>query len=155
MIPEGGGSPLREGAVLIVNERVRIPLAEIRFEFSLASGPGGQKVNKTSSRAALRWNALASPSLPEDARERFRARNARRISRAGEVVIASSRFRSRERNAADCLEKLRALLAEAAEAPKPRRPTRPTRASREKRLREKRERGERKRRRRGEGDAEG
>ena len=130
--------------MLIVNERLRIPLREIHFQFARSSGPGGQNVNKVSSKAVLRWNMAASPSAPEDVKERLRARHPRRVTREGEVVITSSRFRDQGRNVADCLEKLRAALAEVSTPPKPRRPTRPTRSSAEKRLQEKRERADKK-----------
>ena len=115
--------------MLIVNERLRIPLREFHFQFARSSGPGGQNVNKVSSKAVLRWNMAASPSAPEDVKVRLRARHPRRVTREGEVVITSSRFRDQGRNVADCLEKLRAALAEVSTPPKPRRPTRPTRSS--------------------------
>jgi ribosome-associated protein len=135
-----------------VHEGLAIPLRELRFEFARASGPGGQNVNKRSTRATLRFPAAGSPSLSEPVRERLLALGARRIVAGGVLVISSQRFRDQGRNVADCLEKLRALLRAAAEPPRPRRPTRPTRAERERRLREKRLRSEAKRRRRGEGD---
>ncbi len=106
--------------MLIVNERLKIPLREIHFQFARSSGPGGQNVNKVSSKAVLRWNMGASASAPEEVKRRFCEKFPRRVSR--EVVIASSRFRDQGRNVADCLEKLRAALAEAANPPKPRRP---------------------------------
>ena len=111
--------------MLIVNERLRIPLREIHFQFARSSGPGGQNVNKVSSKAVLRWNMAASPSAPEDVKERLRARHPRRVTREGHVVITSSRFRDQGRNVADCLEKLRAALAEVSTPPKPRRPHAP------------------------------
>jgi ribosome-associated protein len=135
-----------------VGAGLAIPLRELRFEFARASGPGGQNVNKRSTRATLRFAAASSPSLPEPVRARLLALGARRIVAGGVLVISSQRFRDQGRNVADCLEKLRALLRAAAEPPRPRRPTRPTRADRERRLREKRLRSEAKRRRRGEGD---
>ncbi|MCY4382596.1 MAG: alternative ribosome rescue aminoacyl-tRNA hydrolase ArfB, partial [Nitrospinae bacterium] len=105
--------------MLIVNERLRIPLREIHFQFARSSGPGGQNVNKVSSKAVLRWNMAASPSAPEDVKARLRALHPRRVTREGHVVIASSRFRDQGRNVADCLEKLRAALAAAADPPRP------------------------------------
>jgi ribosome-associated protein len=126
---------------------IAVPLRELRFEFTRASGPGGQNGNKRATRATLRFAARSSPSLPEDVRARLLALCARRLTAAGELVISSQRFRDQGRNVADCLEKLRALLREAAEPPRPRRPTRPGRAAGERRLREKRLRSEAKRRR--------
>ena len=80
-------------------------------------------------------------------KERFRARNRRRLTTSGEVVIQSQRYRDQGRNVADCLEKLRQLLLEVAVAPKKRRATKPSRAARERRLQAKRHTGERKQRR--------
>jgi ribosome-associated protein len=131
--------------VLEVNRRIRIPLRELSFSFARSSGAGGQNVNKVNTKATLRWSVADSPSLPEDVRERFLARYRRRITREGDLVLTSQRFRDQGRNVADCVEKLRALLLEVATAPRRRRPTRPTRASRERRLQQKRGTGERKR----------
>jgi ribosome-associated protein len=114
-----------------------VPYAEVRFTFARSGGPGGQNVNKVESKAILRWDVSKS-SLPGGLRERFRARFRRRITSDGELVLTSQRYRMRERNVADCLARLRDMIAEVATPPKPRRPTRPTRAARERRLREKR-----------------
>ena len=110
------------------------PLAELRFSFARSGGPGGQNVNKVESKAVLRWDVARSPALPDAVRERFLARFRRRITADGELVLASQRSRDRERNVADCVEKLRAMLAEVATPPKPRRATRPSRGARERRL---------------------
>lgn len=115
-----------------------MPLEELRFSFARSSGPGGQNVNKVESKAVLRWDVGASRALPAPVLARFRARFARRISGEGVLVLASQRHRERERNVADCLARLEAMLAEAATPPKPRRPTRPTRAAKERRLAAKR-----------------
>jgi ribosome-associated protein len=132
----------------VVGEGLTVPLRELRFEFARASGPGGQNVNKRSTRATLRFAASSSPSLPADVRARLLARVGRRLVAGGVLVISSQRFRDQGRNVADCLEKLRALLREAALPPRPRRPTRPTRAAGERRIRAKRLRSEAKQRRR-------
>ena len=131
-----------------MNERLRIPLRELEFRFSRSSGAGGQNVNKVSTKATLRWDVAESPSLPEAVRQRFLTRYRRRITAGGELVLTSQRFRDQGRNVADCLEKLRAMLAAVAAAPRPRKRTRPTRASVERRLRAKRERTATKQRRR-------
>jgi ribosome-associated protein len=116
---------------------VHVPLAELRFQFARASGPGGQNVNKVESKAVLRWDVGASRAVPVAVRARFRERYARRISAEGVLVLASQRHRERERNVADCLAKLGAMLAEVATPPRPRKATRPSRAAKERRLAEK------------------
>ena len=126
--------------MLTVDDRIRVPLREFEFRFSRSSGPGGQNVNKTSTRATLRWGVTRTRSLPEDVRARLLQRYRRRITSRGELLISSQRFRDQGRNVADCLEKLRRLLASVAAPPRPRRKTRPSRAAVERRLAEKRRR---------------
>ena len=115
-----------------------LPLGELRFDFARSSGPGGQNVNKVESKALLRWDVSASRALPAALLARFRTRFARRIRTDGVLVLSSQRHRTRERNVADCLAKLEAMLTEVATPPKKRKPTRPGRAARERRLSEKR-----------------
>ncbi len=131
--------------MLVVSADIKIPLREFRFSFARSSGPGGQNVNKVSSKATLRWAVVSSPSLPEAIRARLVARLARRLTTQGELLVSSQRFRDAGRNVADCLEKLRGLLAEASHVPRPRRPTNPSRGAVERRLRHKRQRSEKKR----------
>ena len=137
---------------LVINSRLRIPVTEFEFTYARSSGPGGQNVNKVSSKALLRWPVLSSPSLPDTIRTRLVARQRRRISSVGDLLISSQRFRDAPRNAADCLEKLREMLVEAATIPKSRRPTTPTRGSVRRRLTDKRQRSERKQSRRALGE---
>lgn len=135
--------------MLAVNSRIQIPLREFEFTFARSSGPGGQNVNKVSSKATLRWPVLTSPSLPEDVRQRLIARHRRQITTSGELIITSQRFRDAGRNTADCLEKLRQMLAEVAKPPTRRKPTKPTRGSVQRRLQTKRQQSQKKRQRRG------
>jgi ribosome-associated protein len=132
------------GRAAVSNPVVEPPIGELRFSFARSGGPGGQNVNKVESKALLRWDVAGSRALPAGVRARFLERFRRRITSEGELVLASQRYRDRERNVADCVAKLRAMLAEVAAPPTPRRPTRPTRASRERRLAEKKARGRRK-----------
>jgi ribosome-associated protein len=123
-----------------VNDHIRIPDDELQWSFARAGGPGGQNVNKVSSKALLRWDLANSPSLPEDVKVRLRAHERRRVTREGELVLTSQRYRDQERNRQDCLEKLRELILEALQRPKPRKATRPTRGSQRVRLANKRRR---------------
>jgi ribosome-associated protein len=134
--------------MLIVTDKLQIPLSEFTFTFSRSGGPGGQNVNKVASKALLRWSVVQSPSLPPDVRDRFLARYASRLTNDRELLLTSQRYRDQGRNIADCLEKLREMLATVARPPKRRRPTRPSKNSRERRLTTKRQQGEKKSRRR-------
>jgi ribosome-associated protein len=133
--------------VLRVGSRLAIPLRELRFQFSRSQGPGGQNVQKTNTKATLRWSVARTRALPHSVRERLVSAQARRINALGELVLTSQRYRDQGRNVADCLEKLRALLEAASLAPTRRRATRPSRASVERRLGAKRARSEAKLRR--------
>ena len=122
--------------MLIVNDRVQVPLKELQFTFTRSQGPGGQNVNKVNSKAMLRWPVIKNRSLPEDVRQRFLQRFQRRITREGELVLTSQRFRDQGRNIADCLTKLRMFLVEVAQPEKKRKATRPSAASKVRRRRQ-------------------
>jgi ribosome-associated protein len=136
-------------AVLAITPEISIDEKEIRFEFIRAAGPGGQKVNKSSSAVQLRFDVLGSPSLPEEVRSRLVTLAGRRLSEAGVLVIEAKRFRSQDRNRQDAVDRLCALIRQAARKPGHRRPTRPSGAARERRLQNKRQRSAIKKQRRG------
>jgi ribosome-associated protein len=133
---------------MVVGAHAHVPFREIVFRFVRSSGPGGQNVNRVKSKAVMRWNVRASPSIAEDVRARFVARFAARITAEGDLLLASDRHRERERNRQDCLERLSRMLASVAASPRPRRKTRTPRSVRERRMHDKRMRAETKRRRR-------
>jgi ribosome-associated protein len=135
-------------AALEVSDTIAIPLDEFTFETSRSGGPGGQNVNKVNSKVQLRWTPSSSPSLPEPVRERLLKSVGGRLTRDGELLIASSRTRDQGRNVDDCLEKLRELIVAALQPPKARRATRPTLASKKRRVEAKQRRSAAKRDRR-------
>jgi ribosome-associated protein len=120
--------------MIAINDELTLDDAEISETFIRASGPGGQNVNKVASAAQLRFDAAASPSLPEPVKARLARLAGKRMTQDGVIVITAQRFRSQERNRADARERLVALIRRAAEPPKPRRKTRPSVAQREARL---------------------
>jgi ribosome-associated protein len=121
---------------------------ELQFEFIRASGPGGQKVNRTASAVQLRFKIPDSTSLPDDVKERLFRLGGKRISEDGVLIIHAKRFRSQEQNRQDAINRLVALLQKAAVPPKPRIRSKPSQASVERRLENKRRRSETKRSRR-------
>jgi ribosome-associated protein len=111
---------------------------ELQFQFKLASGPGGQNVNKVATAAELRFDVARSPSLPEAVRARLLALAGSRVNQDGELLITARRFRSQERNRQDAIDRLVALIQQAAEPPRPRIKTKPSRAAKQRRMDEKR-----------------
>jgi ribosome-associated protein len=133
---------------LRVNDEIIIPTAELDLSYVRAGGPGGQNVNKVASKAVLRFDLRASPSLPPAARRRALTRLASRLTSEGELVLTCAVHREQARNRAAVIERLRTVLASAVRAPRARIRTRPSRIAVERRLADKRARSERKRERR-------
>jgi ribosome-associated protein len=122
-----------------------LPERELHWRFSRASGPGGQGVNTTDSRAELWVDLAGSPSVPEAVRERLLRRLGGRLV-DGVLSVVAAEYRSQLRNREAARERLATLLARAA-APDPpaRRPTRPSAGARRRRLEHKIRRGQVKR----------
>jgi len=133
---------------LHVRPSLVVPEAELRWRFSRSSGPGGQSVNTTDSRAELSYDVATSRALTDVARARALERLADRLV-DGVVTVAASEHRSQLQNRKAALARLAALLRDATgPPPRSRRPTRPSRASVERRIASKKRRGETKRKRR-------
>ena len=124
--------------MLRVTRDISIDDRELRFRFVRASGPGGQNVNKVATAAQLRFDVRASDSLPEEVKHRLERLSGRRMNSNGVLIIDARRYRTRERNRRDALERLEKLIRRAARRPTTRKPTVPTAASRRKRLEGKR-----------------
>ena len=121
-------------ARIAVTPSISIDDDELHESFVLASGPGGQNVNKVSSAVQLRFDVARSPSLSDDVRARLSHLSGQRLTKDGVLVITARAHRSQERNRADARERLFELIRHAAEPPKPRRATRPSKASKRRRL---------------------
>lgn len=113
-------------------------------EFSRSGGPGGQHVNKTSSKVTLRIPIAVLP-LPPEERNRVEEALSGRITTEGDLIIHSSETRSQAGNRQRAYERAASLIASAAAPPKKRKKTKPSRAAKERRLEKKRKRGEKKR----------
>jgi len=130
-----------------IHERLTIPDDELSFEFSRSSGPGGQNVNKVSTKATLLFDVAGSPSLTGEQRSRIMNRLRTRITKTGLLRVTSQRHRSQRANREAAVEKFSELVREALRTRRPRRRTKPPRAAKERRIQEKKQRGELKRRR--------
>lgn len=137
---------------LTVTPHVTIPFDEIELQAITGSGPGGQHVNRSATRIALRWNVRTTRALDELQRERVLGVLSSRVDADGSIRIVAGEYRSQMQNRTAALERLSHLLSRALVVPKKRRATRPTRSSVEKRLTEKRQRSDTKRGRRGRED---
>ncbi|MGE5787329.1 MAG: alternative ribosome rescue aminoacyl-tRNA hydrolase ArfB [Myxococcales bacterium] len=133
---------------LAVSPQITIPVSCLEWTAARSSGPGGQNVNKVESKVQLRCDFEHCDSLPDDAKDRLRARYARRLDEAGWLLITSQVTRDQRRNLEDALERLRAIVADALIRPRTRKATRPSRAAKERRLSDKRHRSGQKRERR-------
>ena len=131
--------------VVRVTPEVAIPLSELEFRASRASGPGGQGVNTTDSRVELRFDVAGSPSLPPEARERALRRLGPRLDSSGVLRVVAQNRRSQLANRRAAVERFAELLAAALATQRPRRPTRPTRAAAARRVESKRRRSATKR----------
>ncbi len=127
---------------------IPIPRERLTVLASRSGGPGGQNVNKVSSRVEVRFSIARADWIPAGVRERLPELFPGRTTKQGEFRVVSSRSRDQHRNLEDCLEKLAGFLRAASTRPPRRIPTAPTRGSRERRIEAKRSRSFKKRGRR-------
>lgn len=127
---------------LFVSESISIPLSEFRFSYVRSSGPGGQNVNKVNSQAQLAWNLNRCESLPEDVLTRLKEAEKGRLTKAGVLRMDCQRYRDREKNKLDCLERIKKMILNVARPPRQRRKTRIPKGVVERRLRDKQQRAE-------------
>ena len=120
-----------------ITDTVTIPPDEFSFRFSRSSGKGGQNVNKVSTRVAVSFDVLGSPSLQEFERTLLLSRLRSRIDSSGVLTVSSDSSRSQWQNRREAVEKLCDLLRRALVPDTPRVATRPSRASRVRRLEQK------------------
>ena len=129
---------------ILVNEHVQIPASAITVTAVRASGPGGQNVNKVSSKIDVRVDLAAIVGLDAEARARLLSQTANRLDAAGLLHVTSQKTRDQGRNLADACEKIKGMVVKAMVAPIKRKPTKPSRGAVRRRLADKKQTSERK-----------
>lgn len=111
-----------------------IPESEIEIDFVRSSGPGGQKVNKTSTKAQLRWNIDASGAFSSKEKAMLKKALANKLTKEGDIILSAESERSQLQNKATVMARLQALVGTALIPKRKRVATKPTRGSKERRL---------------------
>jgi ribosome-associated protein len=126
---------------LTIADGVEIRDDELTFTASRSGGPGGQHVNKTSSRVTLRFDVAHSPSLPDDVRARLLTVLGSRVAADGTVRVVCQASRSQFANRRTAEARLQTMLASALVPAAPRFETKVPRAEKRRRIEGKKRRG--------------
>ncbi|WP_367392921.1 alternative ribosome rescue aminoacyl-tRNA hydrolase ArfB [Lewinella sp. LCG006] len=113
-------------------------LHEVTYKATRSSGPGGQHVNKTSTRVELYWNLEESQAVNETERALLRTALENRINREGQLILSASRTRSQLKNKREVTDKFIKLLERKVQPPIIRKKTRTPASVKRKRLKDKR-----------------
>ena len=119
-------------------------LAELSFQTSRSSGPGGQHVNKVNSKVTLRWMIPSSKAITEEHKIVLLVKLKNQLTKDGELILSAQESRSQLKNKEVVLAKLELLIKRALTVKKKRKPTKATKASKRKRLDSKKKRAEKK-----------
>lgn len=120
---------------------------DLRWSFARSGGPGGQNVNKVSTKAELRLALSSLRRFGPDDRARLETTAGRFLTASGEILVTADETRSQADNRELCLSRLKSIVTAATTRPKVRKKTKPSRGAKERRLKDKRVSSEKKQRR--------
>lgn len=132
---------MADGDPIRLSAHLAIPRDELTLKASPSSGPGGQHVNRSSTRIELVWDLAGSPSLDDSTRAQLLARLASRLDGQGRLRLVGQAERSQYRNREEVLARFAAILTRALIIPKRRKATKPSKAAKARRLDAKKHRG--------------
>jgi len=118
---------------IVINDKIQIPLSDLQFRFSRSGGPGGQNVNRVSTRVELIFD-LQGSSLDLGAKESLRSNLRSKLDSSGCLRVVSQESRSQWKNKQIAIEKFILLLRKVARPVKHRTPTTATKSSKNARL---------------------
>ncbi|MFM7855506.1 MAG: alternative ribosome rescue aminoacyl-tRNA hydrolase ArfB [Flammeovirgaceae bacterium] len=119
-------------------------LPELVFSTARSSGPGGQNVNKVSSKVLLRWSIPHSNILSIEQKETLYQKWASRLTTKGELLLSSQEKKSQLQNKEAVINKLNELLTRAFVPKKTRKATKPSKAAIQARIEKKKKQSEKK-----------
>lgn len=119
-------------------------LNEVKYKATRSSGPGGQHVNKTSSRVELHWHTHNTIALTDQELARLQTKLKNRITKEGYIILASEKSRSQHKNKQNVTIRFLKLIEASLIIPKPKKKTKPSKASKLKRLDNKKAQSEKK-----------
>lgn len=125
-------------------ELQKILEAELQFAATRSSGPGGQNVNKVSTRVELRFNVWNSAAFTEEEKSRIARKLQNRMNSEGELILVSQAERSQSGNRDRVTQLFFEMVGKSLIIPKKRLKSAPTLASRKKRLESKKQNAQKK-----------
>uniref|UniRef100_A0A671R8J4 Large ribosomal subunit protein mL62 n=1 Tax=Sinocyclocheilus anshuiensis TaxID=1608454 RepID=A0A671R8J4_9TELE len=104
-------------SISVINRLMKLSslLDKLKITYSRSSGPGGQHVNKVSTKAEVRFHVQTAEWIPEEVRREILLKNKTRVNKAGELIVTSEISRSQKRNLEDCLQKISEMITEASQ----------------------------------------
>ncbi len=127
---------------LFIKNGLTIPGHELEITASRAGGPGGQHVNKTSTRISVRWNVAQTSALDEVLKNRVLSKLESELTSDGDLIVHNSASRSQQQNKKAALDLLAQKIRNALHVPKKRLKTKLPKGAKQARMQQKKARGE-------------